>query len=107
MTGNVQNLKMVISVTAHEDFMEIDVNLVSYELMISYSEDVPVFSLVKSCHIWFNPVIYALLKVPITPIFFFAHLNCCVVLSKMAKKFLFLVKTGIFYEFSNCREIEV
>ena len=46
--------------------MEIDVNLVSYELMISYSErlsqDVPVFSLVKSCHIWFNPVIYALLK---------------------------------------------
>ena len=56
MTGNVQNLKMVISVTAHEDFMEIDVNLVSYELMISYSErlsqDVPVFSLVTTE--WFS-----------------------------------------------------
>ena len=56
MTGSVQNLKMVISVTAHKDFMEIDVNLVSYELMISYrerlSQDVPVFSLVTTE--WFS-----------------------------------------------------
>ena len=29
------------------------------------------------------------------------------VLSKMAQKFLFLVKTGIFYEFSKWRKIEI
>ena len=28
-------------------------------------------------------------------------MNGCVMLSKMAKKYLFLVKTGIFYEFSK------
>ena len=40
-------------------------------------------------------------KVPITPKkFFFAQMNGCVMLSKMAKQFLFLVKTGIFHEFS-------
>ena len=41
-------------------------------------------------------------KVPINPNFFFASRNLCIALSKMAQKFLFLGKTGIFYEFLKC-----
>ena len=43
-----------------------------------------------------------LLKVPITPkIFCGPNEWLCPWLSKISKKFLFLVKTGIFYEFSK------
>ena len=34
-------------------------------------------------------------------------MNICIILSKMAQKFLIWVKTGIFYEFSKWRKIEI
>ncbi len=44
---------------------------------------------------------------PINPKQFFASTNFCIILSEMAKKNLILAKTGIFYEFSKWREIEI
>ena len=45
------------------------------------------------------------IKVPITPKNFLAQINLCIILSKMLQKFLFWVKTSIFYEPSKSAKI--